>query len=273
MKFHARTKASMGGALAGIDAPRRPNRSLPVQTALRTLAPAARRHRGAHPREAHLSGERSPDEPRQTPSQSAPGPSSSPPIGRAPRSGSLVIRRTSRRGLSYVDELVMRVIPDAGTQVLALENGEVDFLWGVPGPDQGRLKADPVFAWRRLLSPRRIELHHDRQLQPRASDPQGRACPPGDRTGTRPRSLPSSGALRRRPGRYGAHLQRDGVGHAAVSTWPSFDRAEAERLLDAAGWKRERDTTRVARGVSGVPEGTRLAIDFLHFPAFRNTAS
>ena len=35
------------------------------------------------------------------------------------------------------------IIPDAGTQVLALENGEVDFLWGVPGPHQARLRADP----------------------------------------------------------------------------------------------------------------------------------
>ena len=54
----------------------------------------------------------------------------------------------------------------------------------------------------------------------------------------------------------------------AAGCLPSFDRAEAERLLDAAGWKREGDGARVARGVAGCPDGARLAIDFLHFPAF-----
>jgi peptide/nickel transport system substrate-binding protein len=56
--------------------------------------------------------------------------------------------------------------------------------------------------------------------------------------------------------------------HARGLNVPSFDRAEAERLLDAAGWRKEGDATRVARGVAGVPDGTRLAVDFLHFPAF-----
>jgi peptide/nickel transport system substrate-binding protein len=45
-------------------------------------------------------------------------------------------------GLPYLDEVVMRIIPEATVQVLALENGEVDFLWGVPGPHQSRLSAD-----------------------------------------------------------------------------------------------------------------------------------
>ena len=50
-----------------------------------------------------------------------------------------------KQGLPYLDEVVMRVIPDPATQVLALENGEVDFLWGVPGPQQSRLTADARF--------------------------------------------------------------------------------------------------------------------------------
>lgn len=56
--------------------------------------------------------------------------------------------------------------------------------------------------------------------------------------------------------------------HAQGLALPKFDRAEAERLLDAIGWKREGARPRVARGVAGVCDGTRLAIDFLHFPAF-----
>src|SRR5215510_5952198 len=49
---------------------------------------------------------------------------------------------------------------------------------------------------------------------------------------------------------------------------PRFDRGEAECALDAAGWKKEGDGARVARGVQGVADGTRLAIDFVHFPTF-----
>jgi peptide/nickel transport system substrate-binding protein len=56
--------------------------------------------------------------------------------------------------------------------------------------------------------------------------------------------------------------------HAGGLGMPPFDRAEAERLLDAVGWKREREGPRVARGVPGVADGTRLVVDFLHFPAF-----
>src|SRR5439155_24996044 len=50
-----------------------------------------------------------------------------------------------KAGLPYPDELVMRIIPDASTQVLALGNGEADFLWGVPGPYLSRVKADARF--------------------------------------------------------------------------------------------------------------------------------
>ena len=48
-------------------------------------------------------------------------------------------------GLPYVDGLVMRVIPDLSVQVLALENGEVDFLWELAGPLQSRIKSDARF--------------------------------------------------------------------------------------------------------------------------------
>src|SRR5262249_43230913 len=56
--------------------------------------------------------------------------------------------------------------------------------------------------------------------------------------------------------------------HARGLSLPPFDRADAERQLDAAGWKKERDPVRVARGVAGVADGTRLAIDFVHFPTY-----
>ena len=47
-----------------------------------------------------------------------------------------------KAGLPYLDRVVMRVIPDQNTQVLALEEGEVDYIWRVPGGDIERLSGD-----------------------------------------------------------------------------------------------------------------------------------
>ena len=48
--------------------------------------------------------------------------------------------RYFKQGLPYLDELVFKIIPQANTSVLALEQGEVDYLWSVPGPDMARLQ-------------------------------------------------------------------------------------------------------------------------------------
>ncbi len=54
--------------------------------------------------------------------------------------------------LPYADQVVFRVIPDQNTQVLALEEGEVDFIWRVPGSDVERLAADPGITLHQLNS-------------------------------------------------------------------------------------------------------------------------
>src|SRR5262244_2722890 len=144
LKFHARTKASMGGALAGIDAPddrtvvfrfKQPYAPLLYQLDA-TEAPIIARHvyQGSDP---------------QT------NPANASPVGTGPfkfvsykKGAEIRLARNPayfKKGLPYLDEVVMRVIPDVATQVLALENGEVDFLWAVPGPQQGRLNADARF--------------------------------------------------------------------------------------------------------------------------------
>lgn len=43
-------------------------------------------------------------------------------------------------GLPYLDEIVFRIIPLASTAVAALEQGEVDYVQGVPGPDLPRVQ-------------------------------------------------------------------------------------------------------------------------------------
>jgi peptide/nickel transport system substrate-binding protein len=268
LKYHARTKASMGGVLAGIDTPddrtvvfrfKQPYAPLLLQLDA-TEAPIVARHvyEGSDP---------------QT------NPANAQPVGTGPfklasyRKGAEIrlVRNAAyfKKDLPHLDHLVMRVIPDAGTQVLALENGEVDFLWGVPGPDQARLKADSRF-----------------RLSQTSYHPGGSHCIMTVSFNLE-RPILKDVRVRRAIGHAvdrEAFLRQVlfGEGRAATApisselTWaharglalPAFDRAEAERLLDAAGWKKERDATRVARGVAGVADGTRLAIDFVHFPAF-----
>jgi peptide/nickel transport system substrate-binding protein len=45
-----------------------------------------------------------------------------------------------KEGLPYLDRLVFRIIPDENTQVLALEQEEVDYVRGVPGTEVERLR-------------------------------------------------------------------------------------------------------------------------------------
>jgi peptide/nickel transport system substrate-binding protein len=268
LKYHARAKASMSGALAGIDAPddrtvvfrfTQPYAPLLFQLDA-TEAPIVARHvyQGSDPQTS---------------------PANAAPVGTGPfklaayRKGAEVrLTRNAtyfRKGVPYLDEIVMRVIPDAGTQVLALENGEVDFLWSVPGAHLGRVKAaarlrtaqtayNPGGANcmmtvgfnldRPVLKDVRVRRAIARALDGEAFVRQvtfGEA-----RVATAPISSEIPWA------------------HARGLAMPGFDRAEAERLLEAAGWKKEREATRVARGVAGVADGTRLALELLHFPAF-----
>ena len=51
-----------------------------------------------------------------------------------------------KEGLPYLDRVVFRVIPDQNTQVLALEEGEVDYIWRVPGGEVERLSGDDSIA-------------------------------------------------------------------------------------------------------------------------------
>jgi peptide/nickel transport system substrate-binding protein len=48
-----------------------------------------------------------------------------------------------RAGLPYLDKVIFRIIPDANTATLALEQGEVDFLFSVQGSDLERLRNNP----------------------------------------------------------------------------------------------------------------------------------
>jgi peptide/nickel transport system substrate-binding protein len=268
LKFHARTKASMGGALVGIDAPddrtvvfrfKQPYSPL-LQQLDATEAPIVARHvyQGSDP---------------QT------NPANASPVGTGPfrfvaynKGAEIRLARNAayfKRGLPYLDELVMRVIPDAGTQVLALESGEVDFLWGVPGPHQSRLRADGrVRMAQTSYHPggsnciMTVSFNLDRPILKDGRVRRAIALAL-DREAFLAQVLFNEGKVAAAP--ISSEIP---WAHARGLGLPPFDRAEAERLLDAVGWKKEREAARVARGVAGVADGTRLAIDFVHFPTF-----
>lgn len=174
------------------------------------------------------------------------------------------------KGLPKLAKVVMRIIPEAANQVIALESGEVDWLFGVPGSDLPRLQDSGDFEFLKtavnpggancimtvsfnLEKPMFQDVALRRAL--------GTAL---DREQFLERVLFGQGKVAIAPissGIPGAHA-------ADLNGVPSFDRAEAERLLDSAGWEREGDGTRKARGVDGVKDGTSLSFDFVHFPTF-----
>lgn len=268
LNFHARTKASMAQALAGIDTPdertvvfrfKQPYAPLLLQLDA-TEAPIIPKHlyQGSDP---------------QT------NPENTKPVGTGPfkfvsytKASEIRLARNPayfKRDLPYLDAVVMRIIPDAATQVLALENGEVDFLWGVPGPDQGRLKADPKVEMARsgyhpggsncIMT---ISFNLDRPILKELKLRQA-VAQAIDRLQFLDQVLFGEGKVAAAP--ISSEIT---WAHAKGLPMPKFDRGEAERLLDAVGWKKEGGGARVARGVPGVPDGTRLALDFIHFPAF-----
>jgi peptide/nickel transport system substrate-binding protein len=268
LKFHARTRASMGAVLAGIEAPddrtvvfrfKQPYAPLLYQLDA-TEAPIIARHvyQGSDP---------------QT------NPANSNPIGTGPFKFVSYTKGTEIRlarnpsyfkpGLPYVDGLVMRVIPDLSVQVLALENGEVDFLWELAGPLQSRIKSDSRFqAARTGYNPggsnciMTMSFNLDRPVlkELRVRQAVAHAL---DRQPFLSQILFGDGKVAAAP--ISSEIP---WAHAAGLVMPKPDRAEAEKLLDGAGWKKEGEGPRTARGVPGVADGTRLSIDFLHFPTF-----
>jgi len=174
-----------------------------------------------------------------------------------------------KKDLPYLDQVVMRVIPDAGSRVVALDAGEVDWLFDVPGFDLTRLRADNKFS---TLSTQinpggsncimTVGFNLDR---PAFADVQTRTAIAHalNRKQFVDRVLFGQGRVAEAPISSGI-----GFAHAKDAGLPGFDRAKAAALLDKAGWVREGSGTRTAKGVAGIADGTKLAFDFLFFPTF-----
>jgi len=179
-----------------------------------------------------------------------------------------------KKDLPHLDQVIMRIIPDKGNQVVALEAGEVDWLFGAPGPDLSRLRRSGDFGFLRTqVNPggsnciMTVSFNLDRPMfrDVRLRRALGHAL---DRKQFVERVLFGQGKVAEAPISSGIPFA-----HAAgLEGIPGFDRAASERLLDAAGWVRQGDGTRQARGVAGVPDGTPLAFGFAHFPSFSDYA-
>ena len=265
LRFHARTRASMSPALASVEAP---DDSTVVFSFRRPYAPLLQQLdvSEAPILPAHLYAGR---DPLRNPVNVAP-------VGTGPfRFASYVphseIRYTANRdyfgGAPALANVVLRVIPDDDTQVAALEASEVDWLFAVPGPARSRLRADPRVRmsgsalgaggsncittlgfnldrpWFRDVRVRKAIAHavNRPQFVERVLFGEGRAA-----------DAPISSQI--------------AFAHARDLPIAAFDVVEAERLLDAAGWRRRGSEVRTAQGVPGVPDGTSFTIGFKGMP-------
>ena len=172
------------------------------------------------------------------------------------------------RGPSALKAVVLRIIPDEDTQVAALEAGEVDWLFTVPGPARRRLAQDPRVrlvrsalgaggsncittlgfnlerTWFRDLRVRKAIAHavNRPQFVERVLFGEGRAA-----------DAPISSGI--------------AFAHASDITVPAYDTVEAARLLESVGWRRAGTGPRVAHNVAGVRDGTPFTIGFKALPS------
>ncbi len=273
LPFHARTKASVGSASVTIEAPdartvvfRFPQPYAPLLQQLNvTEAPIIPKH--VYEGCADIS-------------TVAGCPANKTPVGTGPfKLDSYTIQEIKmvrnpdyfRPGLPYLDGLVERVIPEAGTQLLALENGEIDWVGSVPGPDIERVKADRSVGT--------------------ATAPRGSGGGNCTLTGVFNIKPPAE-----RPAFFGDLRTRQAFWHAVdrqqafrtvsfsqgkVAQSPinssitfaaatglnllAFDANRAKTLLDQVGWKDEGGGARTARGVANVPDGTKFEVDWHGF--------
>lgn len=266
--FHSRTRASVGALLESVDAPD------PATVEFRFSEPYAPLMQQLDVTEApilpaHVFEGTDPQE----------NPANQRPVGTGPFMFSsyspdeeLVLVRNPdyfEPGLPKLDEVVMRVIPDAGSQVIALEAGEVDWLWGVPGPDLARLSGDDRFGTlKTLVNPgganciMTVSFNLDR---PALADARvRRAIAHGlDRTAFLERAAFGQGNVATAPVSSGIP-----TAYAGGLDLPDYDPDRARALLDEAGWTADGDGVRTAEGADGAADGTPLSIGVHLFPRF-----
>ncbi len=266
LRFHSRTRASLTPVLVRIDTPD----TYTVQFLFR---------RPYAPLLQQLNVEEAPIMPQHVFQAGDPlrNPANNAPVGTGPyrfvayTPGSEIRFEANKDyfgGVPAIRNLSLRVIPDASTQVIALEAGEVDWLNGVPGPERNRLRKDkrfrviqypgysggsncvitlgfnldrPIFQDIRI---RRAVAHatNRQQVLERVLFGEGRVA-----------DAPISSGI--------------GFAHASDLQIPAFDTVAAKNLLDEAGWRSGKPgSVRTAHHVTGIPDGTPLVVGFTGMP-------
>jgi peptide/nickel transport system substrate-binding protein len=171
-------------------------------------------------------------------------------------------------GRPEIDEIVWHLVPDAGTQVSALQSGQLDWIFTVPGPDRRRLAEDPSV---RFVESARgpggsncvmtLGFNLDR---PFFQDVRMRRAIAHaiDRPQMLERVLFGQGRVAEAPISSGISFA-----HAAGLALPRHDPEASAELLDQLGWRLDGEM-RLAEDVPGVEAGTPLRFAFTHFPSF-----
>lgn len=168
-----------------------------------------------------------------------------------------------REGLPYLNEIVFRVIPEESGRVQALEREEIDIMTALASEDLRRLSEDPEF-----------------RVGSQKVNPTGGNCsrlfgfnldrPPFN--DQKLRAAIAHGFNRERlvkQARFGFGRVQTSPIHSGIEwahadvDYPEFDLEEAGKLLTEAGWIKGADGKRIARGVTGVAEGTPLRFELL----------
>lgn len=265
LKFHSRTRASLGAQLDRIDAP---DDSTVEFRFRRPYAPLLQQ----------LNVEEAPIMPKHVFAGSDPlrNRANIAPVGTGPyrfvsyRSGTEIRFASNREyfnGAPAIENLVMRIVPDPGTQVIALEAGEVDWLFGVPGPERKRLRSDKRFTvvqspgysgGSNCLSTLAFNLDRLVFRDVRFRRAIAHAI---DRPMIVERVLFGEGRAADAP-----ISSRIAFAHASRLPIPQLDTARASRMLDSLGWRRSDNSGRIASGVRGMKDGTPLVIGFTAQP-------
>ncbi len=160
-------------------------------------------------------------------------------------------------GLPYLDKVVIRVIPDDNTRLIALTGGEIDYINGVPGPDIERLRSGggiTLVGTTRESGGSNCIMTVSFNLERPATATLGvrqAVAHAVDRGQILRQVIFGQGRVAEAPISIGIPWAH------APGTLAQYDYApeKARALLDAAGYRPG-------------PDGTRLALDITHFPTF-----
>ena len=255
-KYHARTKAGLGAMVERIDTP--DERTV----VFRLKKPYGALLQGLDVTEAPIL-------PKHLFSAGDPNanPANLKPIGTGPfrletyrvGDGATLVRNPDyfKPGLPYLDKLVIRIIPDDNTRLLALIGGEVDYVSSVSGPDIERLQKTSGIG---LVGTTRESGGSNCIMTVSFNLERAATAKPGVREALA-HAIDRGQMLRQvifGQGRVAEAPISSGIPWAhAPGSLARYDYApeKARALLDEAGYKPG-------------PDGTRLALDIAHFPTF-----